>query len=492
MKFLIVGGGTSGWFAAAYFTKNLPGIDITLIEDASLGPIGVGESTQPAISNFLYECGFLPKEWMEPTNATFKHGVELVGWNDKPYFVDNDTPQNYIATPNMFADSYFQGKPHSEFLDWYPAYYLAKRNISPKLAEMDATFNIGYEGYGAVHFDALGIVDTIRNTLKDKINYVDARVTDIKAIDGNITKIVDVNGNEYTADLYFDCTGFKGLLYDAIGAEFISYQDWLPNDSAVAINKPYINPEQECFPYTRATAMNAGWRWTIPLFHRSGNGYVYSSQYLSKEEAEKELREALNDFESPANHLKMRCGRRRKMADGNVVGIGLSTGFIEPLEATGVTFTTNAIRSFSSAFWHTHEWKHHVNEAYNEMVDEILGFIFCHYYFSTKDDTQYWKDVKKKDLKSLPENVQKIISHVYPYPQRGVMFYSPYSLFSQVQWWAMINASDGYKHYPPIPLTEEENKYLEYFVKCKESQNKFAEECFPNHYEYLKGWYARS
>ena len=159
-KIIIFGGGTSGWLTAAYLTNNLvEPIEIQLIEDASKGPIGVGEGTQPLTASFLYKCGIGAKDWMKPSNAAFKYGVELSGWNNEPYFVDNDTVNNVVPAPHIPVSKYFMDKPYSEFAKWHPAYRLAKTNTAPKLdGEIDINFNVGPDSYGAVHFSAYDIL----------------------------------------------------------------------------------------------------------------------------------------------------------------------------------------------------------------------------------------------------------------------------------------------------------------------------------------------
>jgi len=493
-KIIVFGGGTSGWLTAAYLTNNLPEqVKICLIEDSKKGPIGVGEGTQPATASFLYECGLQPHEWMPASNATFKHGVKLEGWNDEPYFVDNDDPINYLATPDLFANKHFADKSYKEFLDWYPAYQLAENNISPKLTkDLDCNFNTGPEGFGAVHFDAYKIIDCIKKLILNRITYVDTEIVDIRSDVNGISFLKDKEGTIYEADLYIDCTGFESLLLEnELKEEFISFKTWLPNDSAVALQTQYTDPKTECHPYTKATAMNAGWRWTIPVYDRIGNGYVYSSNFITPEEAEKELRDALGEYDAPAKHLKMKCGTHQRVAVKNVLAVGLSAGFVEPLEATGITFTTSIVRAFvhfiqmSQGNW-SDEVKDAINQSYYGLNIEILSFIFAHYFFSNKKDTMYWQAIRNKTLKDLPDDCINIISTYYPYP-KPIMFLTRQSMFSSVQWWSMIHAGGGY--IDAEKNTPEEDMYLKYFIESKQKQTDLCKAIFPNHYEFLQSWY---
>lgn len=496
-KIIIFGGGTSGWASAAYLVKNLQiPIEIILIEDSKLGPIGVGEGTQPFTSQFLYQCGIPPKMWMKDSNASFKMGVELVGWNKEPYFVDNDSSDNCLIAEDFYTSDYFINKPYKEFADWHPAYQLAKANKCIKIDEhLDVNFGMGMEGYGAVHFAAFDIINIIKTLILDKITYIDTKVVDVKQDMYGITGLVGENGNTYSADLYLDCTGFRSLLIgEALKVPFQSYTDWLPCDRAVAMPTEYTDPETECFPYTRSTAMNAGWRWTIPIFNRIGNGYVYSSKFISDEDAEKELRAVTGDYDTPVNFVKFRSGRHVDIAYKNVCAVGLSAGFVEPLEATGITFTTAVVKSIADLLngngniWNN-ESKFNLNRGFYEMAMEILTFVWAHYHYSEKDDTPFWKNIREQKLADLPKDVQFILSHYAPKPGR-FMFFTPGSMFNIVQWFSVLHAGGAYKD-TNIPLTEIEEKYAKYFLETQTHRVNLAKELFPNQYTYLKDWYNK-
>ena len=494
-KIIIFGGGTSGWLTAAYMSKNLQiPAEIILIEDTKAGPIGVGEGTQPLTAQFLYQCGITPKDWMKPSQASFKLGVELTGWNDEPYFVDNDTINNAVISENYFTSDYFLNKPHSEFNNWHPAYQLAKANISPKISgEMDANFGSSEQSYGAVHFAAFEIIATIKKLLGDKITHVDTRIARAEKDMHGITKLVSEDGKEYSADLYVDCSGFASVLLEkTLGSPFTSYADYLPCDKAVVLQTQFKDPVKDCFPYTKATTMKAGWRFTIPTAKRTGNGYIYSSKYLTKEEAEKELRESVNEWEAPAKFLDMKCGTHKEIAVNNVCAVGLSAGFIEPLEATGITFTTAVVRSLTELLnmngnvWNAQS-RNMINRGFYEMAIEILAFVWAHYHFSKRNDTAFWQEIRQQKIEDLLPDAQFVLSNFYPMPSK-YLFFSPNSMFNAVQWFSVLHAGGAYN--VKNNLTPEQEAYGKLFVDTHKKRVELVKEVFPNQYEYLTKWYG--
>lgn len=493
-KIIIFGGGSSGWLTAAFLSSNLKiPCEIQLIEDSKNSPIGVGEGTQPYTSAFLSACGIEPLEWMKPSRASFKYGVELVGWTDIPYFVDNDNISSHVLTSDLFAHDYFIDNPPKEYFDWLPAYRLAKNNISPKINDYDINITPGLLTFGAVHFSAFDIIETIKSKILTRITHTQVNIVDVNHDSTGITSLIDTEGNRYQADLYIDCSGFSAVLAEKIlGASFISYENTLPCNRAVALPTAYTDPKKECVPYTKATAMSAGWRWTIPNFQRIGNGYVYSDKFISPEQAEKELRDAIDCFDGEARHLKMKCGKLKNIAIKNVCAVGLSAGFVEPLEATGITFTTKVVEWITKALneqnniWNDSA-KKFINFNFDEMSAEIHAFIWCHYYFSSKNDTEFWRKVKEISPDSIPSSINDILINFFPFP-KGPFYLKPTSMFHQGQWFSMLHASKKYSGAKKY-ITAEQEKYLEYFIKTHENRCNNAKESFPNHYEYLKNWY---
>lgn len=495
-KIIIFGGGTSGWLAAAYLSKNLTFPNqITLIEDTTLGPIGVGEGTQPATARFIHDCGIDPLKWMKPSQAAFKLGVEFVDWTDKKFFVDNDFLENTIIGPNLYTPDYFVTRPKEEFFDWLPAYQMAKANKSPKLAGLDTNYaQHSFRDLGAVHFAAFEIVKSLKDAIGDRITHVDTKIVDVETNDDGIACLIDKDGNKHIADLYVDCSGFSSILLEKnLKVEFESITDILPCDSAVAMPTQYKDPTTECHPYTKATAMPAGWRWTIPIYTRIGNGYVYSSKFTSPEEAEKLLRDTIGEYDAKANHLKMKCGIHKMVAYKNVMAAGLSAGFVEPLEATGITFTTKAVEMLTSALnknngiWHQSA-KNTINEIYDRMYWEIVAFVWAHYHFSSKNDTPFWKKIHQQQPQEIPKKVLDVVGRFVNSPTRE-FYMNPESSFHVGHWFSVFHASDVYKN-QKSEFDPQIEKYIEYYLQNNRNRVKLIMETFPNHYEYLKEWYA--
>ena len=493
-EIVIFGGGTSGWLTAAYMANNLKfPAKITLIESKAIGPIGVGEGTQPATARFLYDAGIMPKTWMKPSNASFKFGVEFTGWTDDTYFVDNDFIENTIIGPGLRTVDYFINKTPTEWRDNLPAYRLAKANKSPKLAGMDTNYAIlGLREFGAVHFNAYDILDAIKGIIEDKITYVNTEITQVQQDKNGITGLIDENGVKYTADLYIDCTGFKSmLLEETLGVKFRPLDNFLPCNRAVTIPTQFTDPETECFPYTKATTMNAGWMFTIPTFKQTGNGYVYSDKFITPEQAEQELRDTIGVYDTPAKHLTMKCGSHDVVTAKNVIAVGLSAGFVEPLEATGITFTTKIVEVLTrtlneqNGVW-TELGMNNINQSYYRMINEIVVFVWAHYHYSTRSDTDFWESIRSQT--DIPTQFTEVLSKFLPVPHTDI-FLDKTSSFHIGHWFSVLHAANLYDAVTTTiePDTEE---YIKYFIKNHDHRVELVKEMFPNHYEFLKKWYS--
>ena len=490
----VFGGGTSGWLTAAYLLAKIPKhIKIIVVESSTIGIIGVGEGTQPYTAQFLREAEIPEHLWMKNADATYKLGVEFEGWHDRNYFVDNDSFDVHMLAPDTLTHKFWSNKPAQEFVDWLPAYRIAKANRSPKLgsSKFDYSFGMMAPSWDAMHFNAYKIGESIKNYIKDRVTLYDVVIKKVEHNDEGVQHLVTENDEIIRADVYIDCTGFRSmLLEETLEEPHISIENLLPNDSAVAIPTQYIDPKAECHPYTKATTMKAGWRWTIPTYSRIGNGYVYSSKYITKDEAEQELREAIGEHSAEARHLKMKCGYKRQVAKNNVLAVGLSAGFVEPLEATGITFTTKAVEFFVDAISENNgimneQVRSTINQKFYMMFSEIVNFIWLHYHYSSRKDTTYWKDVTNRPI---PDHVKGVQQEFVPTPPDFVFKDDTYSMFHSGQWFEMLHGSSAYNGV--INMTHKNYEdYAQIFVDNRSQLTDEIIKKFPNHWEYLNGVY---
>lgn len=488
----IVGGGSSGFLTACYISNKFPQISLTLIESTKIGTIGVGEGTQPYTTKFLRDCGIEPKDWMKASDATYKLGVEFIGWQAEPFFVDNDSTITHVVGPNRMLHDYWLGKTSAEYFNWLPAYRLAKSNTSPKLGP-DLDFVVGASNVPseAVHFNAHKIIDTLKSKVKDQIRYIDAEILDVKINESGIESLV-IDNMQIVADLYIDCTGFKALLIEqALKVKHHDIKALLPCDKAIAIPTAYTDPNKQCHPYTKSTALSNGWMWTIPTYGRIGNGYVYSSDFISTDNAELELRHILKDYTSNAIHISMKTGYKEKICHKNVIAIGLSGGFVEPLEATGITFTTKSVEILCSYleafdFEYNDNVRNNINEVYSSLFKEILAFIHLHYKTNSACPTDFWKYFEEVPF---PEFIKDIVRNFVPTPPNILFKENNFSMFHSGQWFELLMACGQYKDLPNT-LSENEKNYYKIHIEMLNTRTNLELSKFPNHYEYLKTLYA--
>lgn len=399
-KIAIVGGGTAGWMAALILAKSLipKGIEITLLESPTVGIIGVGEGSTPWLRGFFDSLGIEESEWMPECNATYKCGITFEKWSTKPGFesyfhpfasmLDNLTMTQFVYNARARqngADVY--AHPNRFFI----ASRLAERHLAPK-PERHFPFDVWY-GY---HFDAVLVGQFLhKKALQRGVTYKSCHVVDAQLNEkGDIASVRTKDGETITADFFVDCTGFAGLLIQkALQTSFVSFSNNLFNDSAVAMPTP-MSDSIPC--QTVATAMKHGWKWEIPLTNRFGNGYVYSSAFCSPDEAERELRESIGMLDSPteARHLKMKIGRVTRHWNKNCLAVGLSQGFIEPLEATALLFIQRTAQIFVEVL-EAGDMSESVQQKYNDRMNEHFegtrDYIVTHYKTNSRTDTEYWR-----------------------------------------------------------------------------------------------------
>lgn len=401
----IVGGGSSGWMTAMYLNKlynhHSKSVAIRLIESPDIGIIGVGEATVHSIRFFFAALGLDEKELLRETNASLKTGILFRNWmqpsqgKTHEYFHSFEQQQlgNVVDISTAWMlNRRFETERYDEGVSI--SAHLIKQNHSPKTASSGNYQGVVPYGY---HLDALLLGRYLRRkAVEQGVEHVQATVTDVECGEVGISKVVTDQG-EFSADFFIDCTGFKSLLINKLKQNnWQSFENALPCNRAVAIQTEY--PQQQTpKSYTLATAIENGWVWEIDLVNRRGTGYVYDGNRLTAEQAEQRLLEHLGHPENiiKTNHLKMRIGCLNEFWVKNCVAIGLSGGFIEPLESTGLHLINLAVRLLGTHL-NSQQTEQAVRDSYNQAMQgvyqDLKQFIVLHYCLSNRRDSEFWQE----------------------------------------------------------------------------------------------------
>lgn len=422
---LIVGGGTAGWMAAAAIRRAVGGrCAVTLVESDEIGIVGVGEATVPTIRDFNVMVGLDEAEFMRETKASLKLGIEFVDWGRignrylHPFGWYGASAQGVPA----FAQEYMRlaeaGKAGP--LDDYSicAQAAHRGRVGQPSADPRSPMAAFFYAY---HFDA-GLYALYLRRFCERIGVtrVEGRIVEViqRPEDGFVSGVKLQDGRTLDAELFVDCSGFRGLLIEqTLGAGWEDWSRWLPVDRAVAVPCAKV---EGITPYTRSTADSAGWRWRIPLQHRTGNGYVFCSAHLSEDAAAARLLETL-DGEALAEPrvIRFQAGRRRKYWDKNVVTLGLSSGFVEPLESTSIHMVHAGLNKLLQ-HWPDRDFSPVNVATYNERVireyESVRDFVILHYHASAREDSEFWRYVRDMPI---PE---ALAARVAAFKDRGLLY----------------------------------------------------------------------
>ena len=404
MKILIVGGGSAGWMTATTLQSQFPNYSISLIESPNIKTVGVGESTLGQIQDWLRIVGINYQDFLTKVDGSIKLSIKFTDFYKKgqsfhyPFglaaIADNEGGANAwwlkkIINPNV---------PLSDYADCIYPYQMAYTNQN-KFDPLDKAIQFAY------HFDATKFGLWLRDYYCTKVKHIKE---EIETVEQDENGIVSLN-NKYKADLYIDCTGFRSLLLGkTLNVPFESYNDLLPNDSAIATRIPYKDKTKELVPYTNCTAIENGWVWNIPSWQRIGTGYVYSSKFVDDDTALTELQNHLGTKEFDYNKIKMRVGIHKELWVKNVVAIGLSSGFIEPLESNGLfsvhEFLLSLVRNLQRGKFSQID-RDSFNYHCKTIFKDFAEFVALHYALSHRQDTEYWKaNFNKKWLEICDSN----------------------------------------------------------------------------------------
>ena len=415
-RVVVVGGGTAGWMTAASLVRLLPhACSVQLVESAEIGIVGVGEATLPHLRAFVQTLGIDEAEFMKTTHATFKLGIDFrdfgrIGTTYLHPFGDFARPVNDVPFYHYWLRMRAEGRRDSLF-EYSVANVMSEagRFVPPSTDKASLMSTISY----AYQFDATLFAPYLRRYAEQRgAVRTEGKVVEVEQDpeSGDVRAILLENGKRIEGDLFVDCSGFRSLLLGGtLGEAWEDWSQWLPCDRACAL--PCTPPPGAIEPLTRATAMKAGWRWRIPLQHRVGNGYVYSSAHISDEEAAQAITAAVEgEPMAEPRVLKFRAGRRRRSWSHNVVAVGLASGFLEPLESTSIYLVQAAITELVDLFPHgpiEAADRNEFNRKIDLEYDRIRDFLILHYHVTERDDSDFWNHVRTMEVPdSLHEKIE--------------------------------------------------------------------------------------
>jgi len=492
-KVVIAGGGTAGWMTAAALTKLLgKQISVTLVESDEIATIGVGEATIPTLQTFNQFLQINEAEFLKATNGTFKLGISFENWRniDENYIHAFGTTgqQSWAAGFQHFWLKAKQQGIAGEYGDYCLEQVAAKQekfsHLSGQGMNQGTNKGINY----AYHIDATLYGKFLRNMAEQNgITRVEGKIeqVNVEPNSGDITSLTLQSGEVVSGDLFIDCTGQRALLIEqALHTGYIDWSHWLPCDSAIAVQTKSI---KDPIPYTRSIAHQFGWQWQIPLQNRVGNGIVYSSRFVSDEKALATLTSNIEgDTITEPLHIKFRTGTRRKHWNKNCIAVGLSSGFLEPLESTSIHLIQQAIIRLIRLFPYHGITESGVNEFNKQTqfdTERIRDFIVLHYKVTNRDDSSFWQHCRNM---SIPET---LMDKIQLFKETGHMFRENNELFDDSWMQVMIGQGLIPQSYHPMVDNMSDKELRDFFTHL---ENKMATLTgkLSNHADYVKKYCA--
>jgi Tryptophan halogenase. len=479
-KIVILGGGTAGWMAAATLNRFLAKqqkTEICVVESTQVGTVGVGEATLPGIRDFNNYLGIDEVDFIRKTRATFKLGIEFKDWNKlgKSFFhpfSSYGAPINNIEFHQHFRKLQLSGE-NLALEDYALAAAMAKRGRfaqpHPKPPSPLADYHYAF------HFDAVLYAGYLKQLSTSRgVKHFDDLVVGVEQHPdtGFIENVQLKSGQTLEADLFIDCSGFRGLLIEeTLKTGYEDWSHWLACNSAVAVQTELSTPPNS---FTKTQALGCGWQWNIPLQSRMGNGYVYSDQFISDEQATNTL---LNNVAGAAltspKVLKFTTGRRNKFWNKNCVALGLASGFLEPLESTSISMIQTGLLRLMKFFPHNgfnHAEQAEANRVAQNEAERIRDFLILHYKASQRDDTVFWRQMNSM---TIPES----LSHkIEVFKSKGYLVKYEEESFQDASWLTMYNGFDIQStHYDPAADFVRDDQLATHFRQMKTSIENAAE-----------------
>jgi tryptophan halogenase len=487
-KVVIVGGGTAGWMAAAALSSLLDKreIEIVLIESDEIGTVGVGEATIPPLAAFNHMVGIDEDEFLAASQGTFKLGIEFADWGAKgeryfhPFGVHG---QDFRAVHfHQFYLRELKRRPLPDIREWSMSGVAAELGRFAR-PDVDSPMPLPQLMY-AFHFDASLYARFLRRQAEAKgVQRVEGKIVDV-TIDGesgHVASVTLADSRSIEGELFIDCSGFRGLLIEEkLGTGYDDWSRWLPCDRAVAVPCGLNGPPD---PFTRSTARSAGWQWRIPLQHRMGNGLVYSSAYMSTGDAEESLLANLEaEPTAPPRHLSFTAGKRRLAWNANVVSLGLSSGFIEPLESTSIHLVQSGIAKLIALFPDRRfdpAERAEYNRQLDEVYEDVRDFIILHYKATRRDDSDFWNYCRTMEV---PD---KLASKLELWRSKARLFREGKELFGTASWVAvLLGQGIAPEDHEPAADALEEAFIADRLDRMRVSYRRMAEQ-MPTHAEFI-------
>lgn len=483
-NYVIAGGGTAGWMAAAMLSKVMgEEISVTLVESEEIGTVGVGEATIPPLLRFNTLVGIDEAEFMRRTRATFKLGIMFENWKD----VDQDYFHSFGHTGRDHWTSGFHhfwmcGKERGmadSFDDYCLEVVAAFQNKFAQLPNNGLNY--------AYHLDSSQFARFLREIAEENgATRQEGKIVDVNlcAETGNITTLKLDSGQTIEGDFFIDCTGFRSLLMGQ--ALHVGYDDWshyLPCDRAIAVQTKSVGPPR---PYTRAIAHDAGWRWQIPLQHRTGNGLVYCSRYLDEDQALDRIMSSIDgEAITEPRPIRFQTGARRKQWEKNCMVLGLAGGFMEPLESTSIHLIQKSILRFMTMLpqdeLNAVDMKEFNDQTFEDMLS-IRDFLILHYYVTERRDSEFWRYVAQMDI---PDTLRQKVDMFH---KSGRIFRKNNELFAENSWiQVMMGQGLMPQSYHPIAdkMSDDELSYFLGQIK-RDVENTAAR--LPAHEDFVKSY----
>ncbi|MDO3387138.1 tryptophan 7-halogenase [Gilvimarinus sp. SDUM040013] len=479
-KVVIAGGGTAGWVAAAALSKKLGElVDVVLVESEQIGTVGVGEATIPPMRVFHSLIGVDEQEFMRATEAVFKLGISFKNWGqvgDEYFHPFGTTGQSSFLAD--FQHFWLYGK--SKGIDAGFGEYNLEAQAA--LANKFATSKNGRINF-AYHLDATRYAQYLRQ-FSEKLGAkrIEGKIQNVQQHENGDIKALELESGEVVeGDLFIDCTGFTGLLIDkTLNVPFEDWSHWLPCNSAIAVQTESVEPAK---PYVTCTAHQAGWQWHIPLQHRVGNGNVFCSEFMSDEQAKQHLLDNVQGkVLTEPRVIKYKTGRRKVFWSRNCVALGLSSGFVEPLESTSIYLFMIGVTRLMKIF-PFHGITQTAIDEYNRQaiaeLENVRDFIVLHYHATEREDSEFWRYCKNMDV---PDS---LTHRIELFRENGLAFQGDQEMF-RLESWTHVMLGQGItpKRYHSIFSTMSDEELVGHLSNTR---NTIAEAVskMPNHQEFV-------